>query len=503
MKCDYGIDWLLIGEPRPAQVEALARSYTGYGYRDTLESPVAKFGLPHAGMVAKGWGHWMQMRVGKTPTALNEFMLAKRDLNVRFGVIVSPNKFKWTWDTEIPKFGVDVPHYIHDADKRKLSAAIDVFIKKREGIVVVNYEALIQPEVVESLTRLLSAGGSMLTSDESVKVKNPTGTFFKRCFAMSKAATLTRTLTGKPAPQSPLDYFAQLQLAGAMQGYVHHAFKARFCTTGGFKGKKITGVKNVEELADLLRLHAFIAERKDWATYIESQYVDRKVEMHPAQAEAYKQMEKDFIVWLDDNRSVSVEMASHKHAKLQQISSGFIYDEHGESHAILPFVDTPKFQDLLEYIEEQAVAKVVVVYVHKPVGDALMEHLAHYNPAIIAGDQLMRRMGRDVTSEKDRFNLDPKCRVLVAQETAVKYGFTLMGTETDPVLDLVFYENSYSLDDRSQTEERPQGNGQIAALTIVDYYSTPVEAKVIAALQKKERVSQVVVDHYLNRTGTS
>lgn len=501
MRCDYGIDWLLVGEPRPAQVEALARSYTGFGYRATLDSPAVKFELPHAGMVARGWGHWMQMRVGKTPTALNEFMLAKRDLNVRFGVIVSPNKFKWTWDTEIPKFGVDVEHYIHDADKKRLLAKIKEFIKKGEGIVVVNYEALIQTEVQEALAIFLANGG-MLIADESVKLKNPTGTFFKQGYKLSKLATLTRTLTGKPAPQSPLDYFSQLQMAGAMQDYVHHAFKARFCIMGGFKGKQYKDVKNPDVLADLLRKHAFIAERKDWATYIESRYIDRRVEMHPAQLEAYKQMEKEFIVWLDNNTSVSVEMASHKHAKLQQISSGFIYDEHGESHAIIPFNETAKFKDLLEYIEESAVDKVIVIYVHKPVGEALMMELAQYQPALIAGDQLMRRLGKDVTSENYRFNNDPACKVMVAQETAVKYGFTLMGTKTNPVLDLAFYENSYSLDDRAQTEERPQGNGQIAALNIVDYYSTPVEAKVIAALQRKEAVSKVVVDHYLNRTET-
>lgn len=500
MRCDYGIDWLLVGEPRPAQIEALARSYTGYGYRATLKSEVARFELPHAGMVAKGWGHWMQMRVGKTPTALNEFMLAKRDLGVRLGVILSPNKFKWTWDTEIPKFGVDVEHYIHDADKKKLLAKVKEFVNKREGIVVVNYEALIQTEVQDALKLLLSNGG-MLIADESVKLKNPTGTFFKQGYKLSKLATLTRTLTGKPAPQSPLDYFSQLQMAGAMAGYVHHAFKSRFCLTGGFKGKKTVGVKNPDKLADLLRNHAFIAERKDWATYIESRYIDRRVEMHPAQVDAYKQMEKEFIVWLDENTSVSVEIASHKHAKLQQISSGFIYDEQGNSHAIIPFADTAKFKDLVEYIEESAVDKVMVVYVHKPVGEALMTELAEYNPALIAGDQLMKRLGKNVTSERDRFNNDPNCKVMVAQETAVKYGFTLMGTEANPVLDLVFYENSYSLDDRAQTEERPQGNGQIAALSIVDYYSTPVEAKVIGALQRKEMVSKTVVDHYLNRTG--
>ena len=33
---------------------------------------------------------------------------------------------------------MDVPHYVHDVDKKKLLAAVKDFIKKRDGIVVVN-----------------------------------------------------------------------------------------------------------------------------------------------------------------------------------------------------------------------------------------------------------------------------------------------------------------------------------------------------------------------------
>ena len=494
-KYEHGIDWLLTGVPRPGQIEALARSYTGVAYRNTRhDDPVARR-LPHYGHPAPGWGHFMQMRVGKTPTLLNEYMLLKRDHDIRKMVVFSPNKYKFAWGNEILSFGVDVEHFVHNANKKLLKDHIAKFRKAREGILVINYEALIQKDICEMLQGFVG-GDTLIGFDESVKVKNPNGTFFKEGFDLVKRVPFSRTLTGKPAPQSPLDYFAQLKVSKAINGLNQYQWRARFCKVGGFKNKQILGVKNPEQLAELLGQHSFIAERRDWAEYFDSDYSVQELEMAPAQQKAYAEMEATFMTWLNENEAVSVEMAAHKHAKLQQISSGFIYDEFGDSHSIMPFEKTAKAKDLLEHIEEGVVDKVMVSYIHRPVGDALLELLAKYKPALIAGDQVMKRLGRDVEAEKARFNEDPKCRVIIVQGDAGKYGHTLMGSPDNPCLDIVFYENSYSLDTRAQLEERPQGSGQTAPINIRDYTSSDVEKRVIAALHRKESVARAVVDHY-------
>lgn len=489
-------EWLLALDPRPAQLEAMRRSTLGYDLYDHKDGEANFRERTNWGMgPSPGFAFFMQMRVGKTPTWLNQFMLLKRDYRIRKGVMFAPNKFKSTWPIEAERFGVDVEMRAHVSDKKLLKKNLDEFTRKGEGIIVVNYEALIQADIVEMLGRFVGTD-TLIGFDESVKTKNPNGTFFKRSLDLVKSVHYSSILTGKPAPQSPLDYWSQFRLIKALNGVNQFQFRARHCKMGGFKGKKILGVREPERLASTIAHHGFMAQRKDWADYIESVPLTRHVEMTSEQKAHYKSMEKDFMVWLDENTTISVEMAAHKHAKLQQISSGFIYDEHGNSQPILPFEKTPKALDLLEYIEEAAVGKVLIAYVHRPVGEALMELLAEYQPALIAGDLAMKKRGMDVESEKNRFNKDPNCRVMIAQETAVKYGHTLMGSDDDPCLDLVFFENSYSLDDRAQTEERPQGNGQVAALNIVDFASSPVEAKVVGALQRKESVSQVVVDHY-------
>ena len=64
--------WLLNCEPREVQLEALNRSY----FCD--------------GGPKRGWGHFMEMRLGKTPAALNEYLLLRRDTDIRRMLVIAP-----------------------------------------------------------------------------------------------------------------------------------------------------------------------------------------------------------------------------------------------------------------------------------------------------------------------------------------------------------------------------------------------------------------------------
>jgi hypothetical protein len=71
-----------------------------------------------------------------------------------------------------------------------------------------------------------------------------------------------------------------------------------------------------------------------------------------------------------------------------------------------------------------------------------------------------------------------------------------MGAQTDPCLTSVFYENSYSLDTREQCEARNKGHGQTGPIHVVDYWSSPIEKKVVEALKDKKSVSDAIMGYY-------
>jgi SNF2 family DNA or RNA helicase len=100
----------------------------------------------------------------------------------------------------------------------------------------------------------------------------------------------------------------------------------------------------------------------------------------------------------------------------------------------------------------------------------------------------------EIQDAKDQFNNNPGCRIILVQSRAGKYGHTLLGGEgNDHCSTMVFAENSYSLDDRSQIEDRIHRHGQTAESCLyVDVWGTTLDKRVIAALQAKENIAQAV-----------
>lgn len=494
-----GVNWYLDCEPRPVQLEAMSRAYTGNAWRLGKDDPLPAqplFNLDRH-RPAIGFPYFMEMRLGKTPTALNEFIAFSKDHGFTKMLVFSPSKYKWAWGMEAKRFGFDLfdmPVHVYESSDRGRREA-QQFIKGGRGLLVVNYEALIQLSNMKVLASWVD-DRTYVAGDESVLMKNRNTLFFMRGSELAKDAAITRPLTGKPVVQSPEDLYAQLRFARKLEGVNFYQFRGTYCELGGFKGKKVTGIKNEERLRTNLNRWGFVAQRRDWGTWYEPDFMTQSIDFEGEQQRLYKQMEEEFVVWLEAaGESVSVDQVITKRMKMQQIASGFIYDENKKVHWLVPPDKNPKLLALKDDLENRISTKVIIIAVHKPVLQLLMKELAEYQPAIIAGAG-QGDNDRDTETEKRRFNNDPACRVMLGQERAIKYGHTLMGTPDDPCEFMAYFENSYSLDDRAQSIERPQGEGQANALTVIDYCTPGVETEVIGALQRKEEVSHAILRYY-------
>lgn len=268
---------------------------------------------------------------------------------------------------------------------------------------------------------------------------------------------------------------------------------------GGFQGKQVMGVKpdKIEQLQDLMAPWAFQARRTDWMRTPGVDYATFHLEMLREQKVHYDQMEAEFITRLGTEEEpiyIPADQCVTAMLKLQQIASGFIIDELGTPHDIMPLSKNPLVNAIKDMVEDEIEGKVIIYAHYRHTIDMLREGLAHLEPAIIRGQQ------DDVQEQKARFNRDRRCRVLIGQEKATKYGHTLMGTPDDHCLTTIYAENSYSLDDRSQTEERNQGEGQQGTITIWDFIPAPIAERAVDALRHKEDVSAAVMG-YARHTG--
>ena len=493
------IDWLLNCEPRAVQIEALSRSYQGFARQDAMGAPFTRpLALPHAGAAAQGWGHFLEMRLGKTPVALNEYLLLQREHGIHRAVVLAPNKFKATWAAEAERFGVHVPVHVYEA--ARAARHYEGFLARSEragaGLLIANYEAIIAAngKHFDRIAAFADDRPFLLVLDESAVVKNPRSKMSRAALRLGKAAAYRRALSGMPAPYAPYDLWNQFRVLGTLGDHSNfYAFKHTFTRMGGFQGKQALGIQNAEILDRFLRSRCFRAKKTDWGLTLGVDYEQVPLEMTAAQKDAYRRMERDLVLWLGEaNGAVVAENVLAKHMKLQQIASGFIYGENGATVDIMPFEKTPKFIDLKDRLDNYIPGKVIVIAHYRATLRNLYRALKPQMPAFIVGGM----KSEDVEREKARFNSDDDCRIMLGQGQAIKYGHTLIGSDARPCYSICFFENDYNLDTRTQCEARPQGVHQQVPVHIWDYHSCAIEKKITKALQKRQKISAVIMGAY-------
>lgn len=489
--------WLLSGNPRPVQMEALRRSIKGFALIDGKDN-VERFRVlrPVGFGPDKGFNYYMEMRLGKTYTILNDFYIQRFNQNTRWLIVLVPNFLKEAWLNDV-RLMADMPAEAYTASKKHVFAKFVADNRDKGGILIVNYESLPSKDLQALLVPLMPV--AMVADDESIKLKNMQGATFKAGFALADRATRVVNASGKPITQGPQDLLGQLHMAHMARNWRYPSFVTYFAEKGGHKGQQIVGAKHVEELQKLYTPRSFVARFGDWYDGEGAEYLPPiEVTLAPEQQKLIKELEEDMMVEIRDT-TITAEQVLSRNMKMQQVRSGFIYDNEGVAHEIIPWQKNPLYTDLLTYLREHITHKAIIVGYYKPTMDALEEALAEFNPAVIRSAQWHKDTERPIEGEKARFNTDPGTRVMLAQESSLLYGHTLMGTPEDPTGAMIFFEQTYSLNDRSQSEKRPQGVGQQFPAAMIDFFASPLDRARVLALQKKEDVAAVVLNFARNQ----
>lgn len=451
----------------------------------------------HAGAV-DAFLYWCEMGLGKTGMVLNEFAEYHVAKKVDFLIVVTLNSFKQGWVDEAINFGLkfkigvwpdcrDTPH------------------TKMHGMII-NYEALIGAGG-ERVIEILKDRKVYLAFDECHKIKNPDSTVTKwmtggkkngRAFdGAYKLATVRRGLTGTPMAQDVMDLYPQLRLGGALDGWNQYAFRNKYAQLGGFMGKQVVGYK-VDMLPELHRLmdrHSFRATKKDWLDLpLQTWNAPLKMEMPPKLKAKYKEMQEEFILQLSNETNITADMVISQILKLQQISSGFIYDGERVTHHLASPDEMPKYQAVVDIASGLEGASKLIVFAHfRPTIDRLSMFISKklgYRPAIFMGGM----KSGDIAIEKASFNSDEGPDILIAQTSVGSATHTLLGGTARPCYTTAFFENSFNKIDRMQAESRNHRKGQKYPVSYWDFVSSPVEMKPIKALQTKGDLIKAVIE---------
>lgn len=432
------------------------------------------------------FAYFKEMGMGKTATLLADFWYNHKVNGTQGLAVFCPNTLKATWEREIKNF---IP--------QEVNVALWPNIPEKgitPWIWIANYESLSAggAKMYSMLPPVMRHYRTMMALDESVKIKNPNAKVTKAVLDIGPLASKRRILSGKPIVQGPQDIWAQLKFLQLQQlfGYNFYAFRAQFCKMGGYMGRQVVGIQEGQEekLYHFMTAKGVIYYKDDWLTLPKKVYTARNLTMTPIQARHYKTMMEDFMVYFDEHGGVvEAAIALTKFLKLQQISSGFIFNEDKE---VIVFEKNPeKLKELIDVLESVK-GKVLVPCVFRYSVDFLRDKLKEYNPVHIYGGM----KPEDIEAQKKKFNEDDKCRVIICQSASAKYGHTLIGSKEVRCHTTYFYENSYSLDDRVQMEDRNHRIGQEGdSVLYIDQVSSPMEQNIVDALQKKNNIANAIM----------
>ena len=441
---------------------------------------------------ADGFAYFLEMGMGKSLLALTEFQQLVDRGEVSRLVVVCPNSFKEGWANEILKHKFNLESHTYES-----GSANDFFLRRpfnRPPVIIVNYEAIRSASTMQYIKTFAAGRNCMVVFDESISLKGNKSIQTKAAIELSKSFKYKRILSGRPQTQGPHDLWGQFRAIGKLEAWNYYVFRNTFCKMGGYMMKKVTGAMNEDILQDRIGPHMFRATKDDWLDLPPKLYTAREYRLTPRQQLQYNMMENDFITWVTDDVNVTVDAAITKYIKLAQIQCGFIIDEGHKVNELVETANNPRIALLRRVIEEEVPGKLAVVYVHRYSGEILLEAFADQNPTYIRGNMA----DTEITANKDRFNNDPQCRVIFLQATAARYGHTLVGGgEPQNMCNVMaFYENTWSLDTRSQLEDRIHRIGQRAnSCLYVDLVGTHLDKKVITALQEKGSIFDAVFQH--------
>jgi SNF2 family DNA or RNA helicase len=411
-------------------------------------------------------------------------------------LIVCPAAVRATWVREFAKWapGVDVAVVSGTPKQREATLA------EHHQVYVINWEALrlhsrlapygsIRLSDKEKTPGSLNRQWNVVVADEAHRALKAKSKQTRALWSVGGTAAMRIALTGTPIANNPADLWALLHFVAPDEWPSKVKFIDRYCTTSvnAFGGMEITGLnkENEEELQSLIAPH-FLRRSKELALpWLPPKTYERlDVEMLPAQAKAYRQLEKDLIADLENGTTMALDSLTMTTRLLQMASGVCNLDESGKFRLVGP---SPKVSALVELLSDLGDEPVVVFATSRQLIDLACAELEKDNISwcrIVGGQSEEERADAEEGFQSGRY------RVILATVSAGGEGLTLTAAATT-----VFLDRPWSLVQRLQAVDRTHRPGQAADNVLIVDVVTPgtIEEAVVSALDNKGATLESIV----------
>lgn len=430
-----------------------------------------------------------EMGTGKSPTAAN-IMRYKFGANGRVlkTIIFAPPIVLHNWKNEITahtKSGEWVEVLDGTGKKR-----IEKLKQSNKRIFIANYEAATMKDLWNTIE---DYGFEMIICDESHKIKSPQTTRTKKILALSKQPQVKYKfiLTGSPFLNSLLDIYTQITfLDSSIFGSNFFAFRAKYFydKNAGMPSHKhfpdwrpIKGIESIfnQKLADISSRRT----KEETLTLPPKIYQTINVDLSPEQMRVYNQLKTDFIAYLEDDACIA-QLAITKALRLQQIVSGIFTNDNGE----IKEIENERYQALEEILEglppnSKFVVWAVYRYNYKKIAELFDKLEIKYS--FLTGEQSAKEKQTSI----DALN-SGEVRAIIGNPGSGGIGCNLTAATYN-----IYFNRSFSLEHRIQSEDRSHRGGQTQKVTIIDIVAhKTIDEQIVQKLKDKKKIGESVLD---------
>lgn len=496
---DY--DVLLRGEMRHETPESHAQLPSGFvfttkPYKHQMEGVI--YGLEHESFLLGD-----DQGLGKTKEIIDLAMCRKQTDGLKHCLIIcgiNGNKYNWADEVKIhsredswilgTRFTKRPPiKMIEGSTKDKMEDLNNV---PHQFFWITNIETLrggsfkekqgkrtvIRFPIAEKIQELCDRGIiGMIAFDEAHKAKNPDSQQGKALLSIDcKGPKIP--MSGTFVLNNPLDLYLPLRWSG-FETHSFYAYKQHYCKMGGFGGKEIVGYKNLDELRSMVSKVMLRRVKGDVLDLPPKVHTIEWVDAYPEQKSLYKDV-RDQVHDNIEKVKVHPDPLSEM-LRLRQVTGypGIL------SSTVTKSAKMDRMEELVE--DEVSVGGKAIIFSNwSEMTNVIRHKLKKYNPAYITGEVgSVQRM-----EEKDRFQNDPNCKVMIGTVGALGTGFTLTAAQL-----VIFVDEPWNRGIKDQAEDRAHRIGTRGTVRIVTILTRDtVDEGVYNLVQKKGKMADLLVD---------
>ena len=427
---------------------------------------------------------FMEMRLGKTLVSIR---WAKERKAERV-LIVAPLSSLNPWEEELVEENVEKKriHYLLGSREKKLSIA--KFPAK--GWYLINYEGL------RSCPEILKQNWQAIILDESTKIRNPKAQITKLLNSQAVYIPNRCILSGRPNPESALDYFEQFRfLFGSFMGknnywnFLHSNFHK------GWSGWDwVPNKGTLDRIKNEVHGLSFVRTRSQCGVGSSKVHEKRYVYMTPKQKKLYREIEKTFAFEYGEKKN-ETQWVVVKYLWMSRLAGGFLPNSENEESNKLTIISEEKTKLLLELLRGELKEEKVVVWFR------FNSELKHVKLALEnVGIECVSILGETLPSERSfaysEFRKNPETRVMLAQIKCGKFTYDWSVAST-----AIYYSNAYDNEDRIQSEDRiihPKKKEPVLYLDLIT--KDTVDEDVVKALKEKNLESKLFMNQLISKT---